>query len=43
MTIVVLHASGDPYVTRGTGAEFVAVDAEGNMFGGEPVARNLQQ
>lgn len=39
----VLYAPGDPFVIRGTGAEFVAVDSAGNMFGGEPVPRNLQK
>ncbi len=39
----VLYAPGDPYVIRGIGAEFVAVDAAGNMYGGEPVPRNLQK
>lgn len=34
---------GDPHVTLGTGAEFVAVDAEGNLYGGEPIPRNLQK
>ena len=39
----VLYAPGDPFVIRGTGAEFVAVDAAGNMYGGEPVPRVLQK
>ena len=39
----VLYAPGDPFVIRGTGAEFVAVDAAVNMYGGEPVPRNLQK
>jgi DNA-binding beta-propeller fold protein YncE len=34
---------GDPRNTQGTGAEFVAVDDEGNMYGGEPFARNLHK
>jgi DNA-binding beta-propeller fold protein YncE len=33
----------DPRVTRGTGAEFVAVDREGNMYGGEPVPKVLRK
>lgn len=34
---------GDPRSTVGNGAEFVAVDAAGNMFGGEPAPRQLQK
>ena len=34
---------GDPAVTLGNGAEFLAVDRNGNMYGGEPVPRNLQK
>jgi DNA-binding beta-propeller fold protein YncE len=34
---------GDPRVTTGTGAEFVAVDAEGNIYGGEPAPKRLQK
>ena len=29
--------------TAGNGAEFVAVDRAGNMYGGEPAPRNLQK
>ncbi|MDA1371552.1 MAG: SBBP repeat-containing protein [Proteobacteria bacterium] len=39
----VLYAPGDPFVIMGTGAEFVTVDATGNMYSGEPVPRNLQK
>ena len=39
----VLYAPGDPAVIMGNGAEFVAVDGAGNMYGGEPVPRNLQK
>ncbi|MBL4820297.1 MAG: hypothetical protein JKY98_04805 [Gammaproteobacteria bacterium] len=34
---------GDPRSTRGNGAEFVAVDAAGNIFGGEPSPRKIQK
>ena len=34
---------GDPRVTAGNGAEFVAVDLQGNIYGGEPAPRNLQK
>ncbi|MEX2583646.1 MAG: peptidyl-alpha-hydroxyglycine alpha-amidating lyase family protein [Gemmatimonadota bacterium] len=34
---------GDPDVTLGTGAEFVTVDPQGNLYGGEPVPRRLQK
>jgi DNA-binding beta-propeller fold protein YncE len=34
---------GDPRSTTGNGAEFVSVDAAGNMFGGEPAPRKLQK
>jgi DNA-binding beta-propeller fold protein YncE len=34
---------GDPRDTAGDGAEFVAVDAAGNMYGGEPSPRRLQK
>lgn len=33
----------DPRVTTGNGAEFVAVDREGNMYGGEPRPRQLRK
>jgi len=34
---------GDPRDTAGNGAEFVSVDAAGNIFGGEPAPRKLQR
>lgn len=34
---------GDPRTTTGNGAEFVAVDAEGNVYGGEPAPKRLQK
>ena len=34
---------GDPRNKQGTGAEFVAVDKEGNLYGGEPTSRTLQK
>ena len=39
----VLLPYGNPHVISGVGAEFVAVDAEGNMYGGEPMGRNIQK
>ncbi len=38
-----LFPGGDPRSTAGNGAEFVAVDRAGNMYGGEPSPRNLQK
>ena len=34
---------GDARVARGHGAESVAIDAEGNLYGGEPYPRNIQK
>ena len=34
---------GDPRNTIGNGAEFVSVDAAGNIYGGEPSTRKLQK
>jgi len=34
---------GDPRSTVGNGAEFVAADAAGNLYGGEPAPRKLQK
>lgn len=34
---------GNPNLTLGTGAEFVTVDRNGNIYGGEPVTRNIQK
>ncbi len=39
----ILYPWGDPRDTAGNGAEFVAVDAAGNIYGGEPRPRNLQK
>jgi DNA-binding beta-propeller fold protein YncE len=39
----VLLPAGDPRIQKGNGAEFVAVDYEGNMYGGEPSTRKLQK
>lgn len=34
---------GDPRTTVGNGAEFVAVDRDGNIYGGEPAPKRLQK
>ena len=34
---------GDPREAKGTGAEFVAADREGNLYGGEPRPRRIQK
>jgi DNA-binding beta-propeller fold protein YncE len=34
---------GDPRSTAGNGAEFVAVDRDGNVYGGEPAPKRLQK
>jgi DNA-binding beta-propeller fold protein YncE len=34
---------GDPRETAGNGAEFVAVDRDGNLYGGEPRPKKLQK
>lgn len=39
----ILYPWGDPRSTQGNGAEFVAVDADGNIYGGEPRPRRLQK
>ena len=39
----VLLLTGDPRSTTGNGAEFVAVDRDGNMYGGEPSTQRLQK
>lgn len=33
----------NPQLRYGTGAEFVAVDREGNIYAGEPIPRNIQK
>jgi DNA-binding beta-propeller fold protein YncE len=39
----ILYPFGDPRDTAGNGAEFVAVDRDGNLYAGEPRPRNLQK
>ena len=39
----ILYPRGDPRETAGNGAEFVAVDRDGNIYAGEPRPRNLQK
>lgn len=39
----ILFPWGDPRETAGNGAEFVAVDAAGNVYGGEPRPRRLRK
>ena len=39
----ILLPAGDPRVRRGNGAEFVAVDKYGNLYGGEPSTRKLEK
>ena len=39
----ILYPWGDPRSTAGNGAEFVAVDRNGNLYGGEPRPRKLQK
>jgi sugar lactone lactonase YvrE len=39
----IMYLWGDPRSTAGNGAEFVAVDREGNLYGGEPSPRKLQK
>jgi DNA-binding beta-propeller fold protein YncE len=39
----ILYAWGDPRNPIGNGAEFVAVDLDGNLYGGEPRPRKLQK
>ena len=39
----ILLPAGDPRVKKGNGAEFVAVDKYGNLYGGEPHTRKLQK
>lgn len=43
VTAFILFPWGDPRVTAGDGAEFVAVDAEGNLYAGEPRPRELRK
>jgi sugar lactone lactonase YvrE len=39
----ILYPWGDPRVVEGVGAEYVAVDRAGNLYGGEPRARRIQK
>jgi DNA-binding beta-propeller fold protein YncE len=39
----VLYQWADPRITAGNGAEFVAVDRDGNLYAGEPRPRKLQK
>jgi DNA-binding beta-propeller fold protein YncE len=39
----ILYQWGDPREVAGNGAEFVAVDRDGNLYGGEPRPRRLQK
>ena len=43
VTEFILYPWGDPRDTAGNGAEFVAVDRNGNLYGGEPRPRTLQK
>ena len=39
----ILYPWGDPRQTAGDGAEFVAIDRDGNVYGGEPRPKRLQK
>jgi len=43
VTAFILYPWGDPRVIEGTGAEFVAVDRDGNLYGGEARTRRIQK
>jgi sugar lactone lactonase YvrE len=43
VTAFIPYPWGDPREVEGTGAEFAAVDREGNIYGGEPRPRRLQK
>ena len=43
VTEFILYPWGDPRDTAGNGAEFVAVDRDGNIYGGEPSPRRVQK
>lgn len=43
VTEFILYPWGDPREVEGTGAEFVAVDRDGNLYGGEPRPRRIQK
>jgi sugar lactone lactonase YvrE len=43
VTAFILYPWGDPREVEGTGAEFVAVDRDGNLYAGEPRPRRIQK
>ena len=43
VTEFILYPWGDPRDPAGNGAEFVAVDRDGNIYGGEPRPRRIQK
>ncbi len=43
VTEFILYPWGDPRNPAGNGAEFVAVDRDGNIYGGEPRPRRIQK
>ena len=43
VTEFILFPWGDPRNTAGNGAEFVAVDRDGNIYGGEPSPKQLRK
>jgi DNA-binding beta-propeller fold protein YncE len=43
MNAFILYPWGDPRQTAGDGAEFVAVDRDGNIYAGEPRPKRLQK
>ena len=43
VTAFIQYPWGDPRETAGNGAEFVAADREGNLYGGEPRPKKLQK
>jgi len=43
MSAFIMYPWGDPRQTPGDGAEFVAIDRDGNVYGGEPRPKRLQK
>jgi DNA-binding beta-propeller fold protein YncE len=43
MNAFIMYPWGDPRQTPGDGAEFVAIDRDGNIYGGEPRPKRLQK
>ena len=43
VTEFILYPGGEPRAGAGNGAEFVAVDRDGNLYGGEPRPRRIQK